>query len=159
MKEYTYDLNAADVINLANLTQPMTGEGKMKLLRKKMVDRIVEVWPEYGPDAETDGQEKTDENHKTDENQKRKIIFNSKWIRAYGMGIVHMISDSETTGADVHNYMRAAKMLRISNWVEKKLNLSSVEDFDDKMDDEAELIEPESDTAPCASDKEPSVGI
>lgn len=139
MKEYTYDLEASKAISVANLCTTMKGEAKMKLLRKKLMDRVIEVWPEYDRNSTED---KPDE-ERPSLDTKRKLVIKSKWLRAYAIGIEEMISNKETTGQDVVNLLASAKDMRISNWVEKRIAANDVEDFNEEMDGEEDLAEEE----------------
>jgi hypothetical protein len=144
MKEYTYDLEASKAISVANLCAGMKGEAKMKLLRKKLMDRVIEIWPEFDK-----SNEEAQEKERPLLNTKRKLIIKSKWLRAYAVGIEEMISDKETNGQDVVDLLASAKDMRISNWIEKRIAANDVEDFNEEMDGEEGLADkPEEETVP-----------
>lgn len=139
MKEYTFNVTAREAVNVANICHVMKGDGKMKLLRHKLVKAIADVWPEFSPDSTEE-----DFDERPELNEKRELIIKSKWLRAFATGLVDMINEADRTVLDVSNILLNARIMRVRHWVEKQIPINEVDDFNDPLDGEEPLVdEPE----------------
>jgi len=133
MKKYTYSLTWIEAYNLASIINNMSGDGSEKKLRYLLIEDIINLWPEYNEERE--------DHEKPDKNIKREIEIKTTVLRSLANGILNLCMDDKTNGSLFSFALSISKILRIKNWVLKKIDDSKVKDFDDEMDDEVPLVE------------------
>ena len=127
-------------MSLANAIGMMTGAKDLKLLRFKFLKHILFTFPEF--DSENSDEYK-EEDILAARKEKRKLTVKSKWLRAFAVGLVDTISDKKTPGQVVYDCMDMADTMRVKNWIDKQIKTDAVEDFNEELDGEDPLIDPE----------------